>query len=244
MAKKLLVLQIRPEDATAQSEFEAILRFGGLKATEVDRIRLEQVSIPAIELGGYWAIIAGGSPFDVSLPENEKSAIQKRIEQFFVALFDQIIPLDFPFLGACSGNGHLGKYCGATISNTYAEPISTVMLSKTKAGSKDPLLVGLPNSFLGFVGHKEACDDAPPGAELLLTSETCPVQMFRVKKNIYATQFHPEADAQEFVLRIKTYMDNGYFHPSEADDLIRTLTPAKAPVPNIMLKRFVQRYRS
>ena len=242
--KKLLILQMRPEDVTAQSEFEAILRFGGLKVTEVDRIRLEQVPVPKVDLNAYWAIIAGGSPFDVSLPEAKKGRIQKRIEQFFVDLFDHIIPLDFPFLGACSGNGHLGKYCGTTISDTYSEPIGTVMLTTTEAGSKDPLLMGLPHSFVGFVGHKEACEDTPPGAELLVTSETCPVQMFRIKKNIYATQFHPEADANEFVLRIKTYGKNGYFHPSEANTLIKALKHAKTPVPNAMLKRFVERYRS
>ena len=241
--KKLLILQMRPEDVTAQSEFEAIIRFSGLDTAGVDRIRLEQFPIPEIELDAYWAIIAGGSPFDVSLPEAKKGAVQKRIERFFVTLFDQIIPMDFPFLGACSGNGHLGKYCGATISSTYAEPIGTVMLNKTEAGHEDPLLSGLPHSFLGFVGHKEACDETPQDAKLLLTSETCPVQMFRIKKNIYATQFHPEADADEFVLRIKTYKDHGYFQPEEADSLISSVKDSKAPETNAILQRFVHRYR-
>lgn len=234
---------MRPEDATAHSEFDAILRFGELESYQVDRIRLEQLPIPEIDLSAYWGIIAGGSPFDISLAEKQKGAIQKQIEQFFVSLFDQIIPLDFPFLGACSGNGHLGNYYGATISNTYAEPIGTTTLTITETGSGDPLLVGLPNRFLGFVGHKEACDEIPLGADLLVTSETCPVQMFRIKNNIYATQFHPEADAQEFVLRIKTYKQNGYFPPNEAETLIKSLASAKAPVPNKILKRFVRRYR-
>ncbi len=234
---------MRPEDATAQSEFKAILRFGGLKRGEVDRIRLEQVPFPEIHLERYWGIVAGGSPFDVSLPEIEKSSTQKQIEAFFVRLFDQILPLDFPFLGACSGNGHLGKYCGVNISSAYAEPIGTVMLTKTKAGHEDPLLSGLPHNFLGFVGHKEACDETPKDAKLLLTSETCPVQMFRIKKNIYATQFHPEADADEFVLRIKTYKEHGYFHPREADSLIKAVMDAEAPETNAILKRFMQRYR-
>ncbi|TNF75268.1 MAG: glutamine amidotransferase, partial [Bacteroidetes bacterium] len=65
--KKLLVLQMRPEDATADSEFEAILRVGGLERSEVRRFRLEQ-EIPRVDLDDYAAIIAGGSPYDVSTP--------------------------------------------------------------------------------------------------------------------------------------------------------------------------------
>ena len=139
--KKLLLLQMRPEDETTRSEFEAFLRFGGLLPHEVHRIRLEQLPVPEIDIHEYSAIIAGGSPFDVSLPEEKKSVVQKRIEQFFVELFDQIVADDFPFLGACSGNGHLGKYCGATISDTYAEPLGIVHLTTTDAGARDNAVV-------------------------------------------------------------------------------------------------------
>lgn len=242
--KKFLILQIRPEDETTQSEFEAFMRVGGLLPHEVHRIRLEKEPIPEIDIHDYSAIIVGGSPFDVSIPEEKKSLVQKRVEQFFIELFDQVVPEDFPFLGACSGNGHLGKYCGATISNTYAETLGNVYVTLTEAGTKDPLLKNLPQTFSAFVGHKEACDHTPPGAELLITSKACPVQMFRIKKNIYATQFHPEADAKEFILRIKVYKYFGYFPPGQAKELINTLKDSKAPVPNEILRRFVNRYKS
>ncbi|MCK5442418.1 MAG: glutamine amidotransferase, partial [Maribacter sp.] len=72
----------------------------------------------------------------------------------------------------------------------------------------------------------------------------CPVQMFRVKKNIYATQFHPEADADEFILRINTYKYSGYFPPEQAEELIDSIKDTKAPIPQEILRRFVQRYKS
>ncbi len=238
------MLQMRPEDETTQSEFEAFLGVGQLLPEQVHRIRLEKEPTPEIDIHDYSAIIAGGSPFDVSTPEEKKSPIQKRIEQFFIRLFDQVIAEDFPFLGACSGNGHLGKYCGATISNTYAETLSIVPLTLTNAGMEDPLLKNLPSIFSAFVGHKEACDQTPPGAKLLITSKACPIQMFRIKKNIYATQFHPEADAKEFILRIKTYKYAGYFPSEQAEELIDTIRDSQAPVPNEILRRFVDRYKS
>ncbi len=242
--KKFLLLQMRPEDETTESEFAAFLRVGGLSPEEVHRIRLEKEPIPEIDLRDYSAIMAGGSPFDISLPEEKKSPVQKRIEQFFVKLLDQVIQEDFPFLGACSGNGHLGRYCGASISNAYAESLGIVNVSITDAGTMDPLLKNLPQTFRAFVGHKEACDQTPPGSELLITSPACPVQMFRVKKNIYATQFHPEADANEFILRISVYKHFGYFPPSQAGELINAIKDLKAPVPNEILRRFVNRFRS
>ena len=94
-----------------------------------------------------------------------------------------------------------------------------------------------------MVGHKEACDSVPPGAVLLASSATCPVQMFRIRNNIYATQFHPEADPEEFILRINTYKDYGYFDPEEADDLIEAVRETHTPVAMEILRRFIDHYK-
>ena len=237
----MLILQMRPEDVTAKSEYEAILRVGGLKKNEVHRIRLEQ-GIPDIDLSKYTAIIVGGSPFDISKAEDEKSQTQKEVEAFYQQLFDSIIPADFPFLGCCSGNGLLGSYCGTVISGKYSEPIGSVDIKITPEGVKDPLLKGLPKTFIARVGHKEACDSVPEDAVLLATSDPCPVQMFRIGQNIYATQFHPEADAREFILRVHTYKNYGYFAPEEAEGLIAKIQQVKTHVPKEILKRFVRLY--
>jgi len=242
--KKFLILQLRPETEASDSEFEAILRVGGLSHEEVDRVRVEQGNIQDINIDNYSAIIAGGSPFDVSIPEEKKSIVQKSVEEFFNTLFDKVIPQDFPFLGACSGNGLLGRYCGATISNNYAETLGSVDVWVTDEGGKDPLLKGLPKKFSAMVGHKEACDTVPPGSVLLVSSDQCPIQMFRVKKNIYATQFHPEADADEFILRVRVYKYAGYFRPEEAENLIKAIRKSNTPIPKIILSRFVDIYRS
>jgi GMP synthase (glutamine-hydrolysing) len=240
--KKLLILQMRPEDATADSEYEAILRVGQLQPNEVRRIRLER-EIPSVDLDNYSAVIAGGSPFDVSTPQEDKSHTQLRIEAFYRDLFDRIIPADFPFMGCCSGNGLLAWYCGAPVSRRYAEPIGSVEITLTEDGMHDILLAGLPRKFEALVGHKEACDVVPPGAVLLGSAGTCPVQMFRIGQNIYATQFHPEADAQEFILRINTYKNHGYFAPEESEDLIAKVQNTCTPVAKDILRRFVQLYR-
>jgi GMP synthase (glutamine-hydrolysing) len=243
MNKPFLILQLRPEDETADNEFEAIKFYGALQDDEVVRVRAEQAGLPEITLEQLSGIIVGGSPFDVSTPAADKSTIQQRIETDFYALFDHLIAADFPFLGCCSGNGLLGSYCGVTISPRYGEAVGGADIYLTEAGKQDPLLAGLPDSFRVLLGHKEACDTVPPGSVLLATNASCPVQMFRVKSNIYATQFHPEGDAAGFTVRINAYKNHGYFPAHAATQLIEAVEGEHVPHAQSILQRFVARFR-
>ena len=242
ISKPFLILQLRPEDDTSDNEYAALLKYGEIDGGNVRRIRVEQSGIPELELDDYAAIIVGGSPFDISTPEVQKSGIQKTIEQDFNRLFDNILPRDFPFLGACSGCGLLGNYLRAPISGRYAEPVGNATVALTKAGTLDPLLQGYPDQFPVLLGHKEACDLLPAGTTLLLSGDVCPVQMFRVGNNVYATQFHPEGDREGFTLRIHAYKDHGYFDPQQVDALIRDVSQTDTPLARGLLKRFVCRY--
>lgn len=238
-----LILQLRPEDATADSEYGCFLKYGGLQVDDIHRIRIEKSGIPdGLNPADYSAIIVGGSPFDISTPENRKSQIQKQIESGFNKLLEQVVTRDIPFLGACSGNGLLGNYLGTSISTRYREAVSCVTLDITDDGKDDPLLAGFPAQIDVLLGHKEAVDTTPDGAVLLMTGGVCPVQMFRVGRNVYATQFHPEADADEFSLRIDIYRNHGYFEPNEADELKKRVSLKPTPYAHKILRRFVQRY--
>lgn len=243
LSRPFLILQIRPEDDTAENEFAAILKYGSLEEQDVQRIRIEKNGIPEnLPLERYSAVIVGGSPFDISTPEPDKSAIQKKIEQDFHRLFDAIVAYDFPFLGACSGSGLLGSYLGTPVSTKYGEAVGCVTVCITEAGKKDPLLAGFPDQISVLLGHKEACDKTPAGATLLMTGCTCPVQMFRIGNNVYATQFHPEGDSEGFTLRIHAYKYHGYFQPYETDRLIKTISQKDTPYAQKILQRFVRRY--
>jgi len=244
MNKPFLILQLRPENEASDSEFRAFLKYGGLKLNEVKRIRVEQSPLPNLNLNEYSGIIVGGSPFDISTTEKEKSELQKRIENDFQKLLKPVIKNDIPFLGACSGSSLLGSYCGTRISDKYKESVGGTDIVLTKKGKKDQLLVGLPETFRVLVGHKEACDYTPTGATLLASSKTCPVQMFRLGNNVYATQFHPEADPAGFKTRINIYKNHGYFTPDEAKRLISMVAQEKTPVAQEMLRRFVKKFRT
>jgi GMP synthase (glutamine-hydrolysing) len=241
-AKPFLILQLRPEDDTSNSEFEAILKYGELDEKNTHRLRIESTGIPEVSLDGYAAVIVGGSPFDISTPQARKSGIQVKIEDDFRRLFDVIVSNDFPFLGACSGCGLLGSYLHTPISKKYGEPVGGAVVSITDAGKDDALLVEFPEQIAVLCGHKEACDSVPQGATLLLSNAACPVQMFRVGENVYATQFHPEGDGEGFTVRIHAYRHHGYFPPEEAEALIVEVNREDTPWAREILRRFVAKY--
>ena len=242
MTSRFLLLSTRAEDLAADEEYEAFLQCSGLPPERLHRIRMEAGPLPALDLDDWAGIFIGGGPFNSSDPEDEKSPVQHRVERELEALLDEVVARDFPFLGACYGVGTLGVHQGGVVDRTFSEPISAVTIALTDAGCDDPLLAGMPAEFDAFVGHKEACTVLPPSAVLLAGSPACPVQMFRVKDNVYATQFHPELDVPGIVTRVRVYQHAGYFEPAEMNDLIATLTPAVVTEPGRILANFVRRY--
>ncbi len=242
--KPFLILQLRPEPEASDNEFAAILQKGGLTAADAHRIRLDVEPMPAgLKLDGYSGVIVGGGPGCVSDPEETKSAMDRKIEQAVLGLMPQITERDFPFMGCCYGIGILGHHLGVTVSKQrYGEPVGAVTCTHGPDAAADPLCSGLPDGFRAFVGHKEALQALPGDCAHLLQSETCPYQMIRYRDNVYATQFHPEADAEGFEVRIRIYRDKGYFPPDDAERLKAMCRAEDVHVPEAILRGFVERY--
>jgi GMP synthase (glutamine-hydrolysing) len=69
------------------------------------------------------------------------------------------------------------------------------------------------------------------------------VQAFRIRTNVYATQFHPELDVHGLCTRIEVYKHAGYFEPPEAAESFKEMARASAVhEPPTILSAFVQRY--
>ena len=240
--KPFVLLATRAENAPADEEYALFLRYSGLTPEQLVRVRLEAAPMPRFDLDELSGFFVGGGPFNASDPLEKKSAVQQRVEAEFEALLDQVVARDFQFLGACYGVGTVGAHQGATIDRTHSEPISVVPVTLTEAGASDPLLEGMPRTFGAFVGHKEAISRLPETATLLASSPTCPVQMFRVGQNVYATQFHPELDVDGITTRIHAYAGYGYFETDELELTLAAVRSAAVAHPSRMLRTFVERY--
>jgi GMP synthase (glutamine-hydrolysing) len=241
--KPFLILQLRPEDVASENEFDAFLSAGDLKNTDVHRIRMDKVGVPKLNLELYSGIIIGGGPANVSDPFDKKPLYQKKLENDLSGLLEQILDRDIPCLGACYGLGAIANFAGGEVSKErYGEAVGSVEIRLTDEGKADPLLTGLPESFNAFVGHKEAVQDVPKDGVLLGSSPTCPVQILRIKKNIYGTQFHPELDNDGLTLRIQIYKHAGYFPPEDAENLIDKARKQSVFVPEQIFRKFIQLY--
>jgi GMP synthase (glutamine-hydrolysing) len=128
------------------------------------------------------------------------------------------------------------------VDRTYTEPVGAVDVCLTPQGRADPLTGVLPDAFEAFTGHKEAIRSLPPHAVTLASTATCPVHAFRVGRNVYATQFHPELDVDGLCLRIEVYKHSGYFAPHESDNLKEMARASSVTAPPLLLERFVELY--
>lgn len=238
------ILQLRPEDEAADEEFAAFLARGGLRPDQAARFRLDQAPLPAgFDPADYAGVIVGGGPGCVSDPADTKDPTEARIEAEILALMPEITARDLPFLGCCYGIGLLAHHLGGEVSKArFGEPVSPVAVRQTSDAATDPLIHGLPAEFDVLVGHKEAVQALPPGCVHLLKADSCPFQMIRYGQNVYATQFHPEADGDSFALRIRVYCDKGYFSPDDAAALTTACQSADVTASARVLSNFVARY--
>ncbi len=241
MTKPFLLLQSRPEDEASDDEYTAFLKFGELQPDQLLRLRLDAGQYPELDFAQYSGIIMGGGPANFAYDKAHKPSSQRQFEEYVIPLIQRVIAEDKPFLGACLGIGAVVTALGSAPDFDHGEPVKAVWISKTPEAIGDPLLEGVAEQFYGFVGHKEGVAVAPPGCMVLARSDTC-VQMLRVGHNVYATQFHPELDADGLALRIDVYRHAGYFRPDEAESLIAEAYRQSVVEPVKILHNFVQRY--
>ncbi|NVO54496.1 glutamine amidotransferase [Rhodobacteraceae bacterium B1Z28] len=242
--KRFLILQLRPESDASDAEYASILDKTGLSPEQTHRIRLDCEDLPQdLNVTSYAGVIVGGGPGCISDDPSAKSELDARIESAIMGLMPQITAHDHPFMGCCYGLGILAAHLGGSVSkDQYGEPVGPSICHLTDDGAADPLTAGLDPVFEAFVGHKEAVQTLPEGCVHLVASDPCPFQMIRWGQNVYATQFHPEADAKDFEQRINIYKDHGYFPPEDAQPLIDQCHAADVTQPGEILRRFAQRY--
>lgn len=248
--RPFLLIQTRPEDDAALAEAAGIARLGGYTEATLIAFRLDRHVVAAPEepvgweslLAEHAGVILPGSPFTTSDPEDSKSALQQQVEAELARMLDVVLAQDIPFLGCCYGVGTLGRHAGGTVDTTYGEKPGPVSVILTAEGAADPLLEGLPQEFVAYVGHKEALTAPPEGAVVLAAGVACPIQMFRLGRHQYATQFHPELDQDGLLERLGIYAHHGYMEPHEAEDVFARIRAQAAPLPPRILENFRRRY--
>lgn len=244
MSRRFLMLTTRIYEAVAQSERKALLKYTGLRKDELINMRLEREAFPHIDLDKWDGIIMCGSHFDVSARPEDKSPLQLSIEKNMSALLEEAMERDFPILGVCYGLGLTTTMLGGVVGSQISEQINAPELTLTQEGRHDPILKGIPDIFHAYVGHHESVLETPPQMVRLVTGLIAPMQMARVGKNIYLTQFHPELDYEGISVRIEVFADFGYYPKAERTLVEERVKGVDVSPAHLILSNFVNRFGS
>ena len=238
--KPFLFLSARPEIEAVGPEYESVRRAMGVDAGRLEHLRLDVEPLGDVHLEAFAGVVVGGSPYNVTATEEHKHPVQRRVEDDLARLAETALERDHPVLFTCYGIGVLTCVLGGTVGILHSEQAAAVEFTLTPDGLADPLTGVLPARFDALVGHKEATERLPADAVLLAASAGCPVQIYRVGRRVYATQFHPEVSTADFVARAQVYRHHGYFPASELREVSERLAAASVTEPQRIIRRFVE----
>lgn len=131
------------------------------------------------------AIVILGGPMNVheghSFPflKDEEKLIRKALIE------------DIPMLGICLGAQLIAKTCNAIVEKAPEKEIGWYRVKLTSEGQKDVLFQGLPKNMHVFQWHEDTFE-VPSNGVLLVQSDKCKNQAFRIGNHVYGLQFHVE----------------------------------------------------
>ncbi len=238
MPRPFVLLQARPEADARAAELAAMRRASGL-GERLTALRVDAEPLPDGLLEDAAGVLAGGSPYSVTDPEESKSPGQRLAEAQIAALAERALASGAPVFLTCFGIGVLTRVLGGEVDRTHPEPVSAATSRLTPAGREDPVVGVLPDEFAALTGHKESAPAVPPGAVLLATNDVSPVQLYRAG-SVLASQFHPEPTTADFIERATVYARHGYFAESELPAIAEVLRGAQVVAPPLLLRRFAE----
>lgn len=191
---------------------------------------------PVPNLLAYDAVIFAGGEHRPD--EFEKPFFQAERERVLEALEGNV-----PILGICLGHQLMAYWLGGQVERGLWE-VGWLPIRVTDKGQADPLLAGLGESFYGFLWHGDQVTVLPPGAELLASTDRCPVQAYRLRgRPVWGVQFNPQYDPviAEGVIRAATWLPKNGF---DIDDMVETGYREYDDVAGTIFGNFFQMVRS
>lgn len=137
------------------------------------------------DLSPYAGVVVFGGPMSANDPD-EWCITQTR-------WIGRVLEAEVPYLGLCLGAQMLARHLGAAVAphpDGHAE-IGYFPILPTAEGLRFAETIGAPWPRQVYHWHREGFD-VPPGAVSLAAGDTFPNQAFRVGRNAYGLQFHPE----------------------------------------------------
>lgn len=236
---RYLLLQVRnPDDPMREHEIRSFTRtlrtsperigIFDLLSQELEDRHLQDVDMVLLGGSGHYSV-AGNS---AKLPTWLERALNS---------MRQVHQSKKPTFASCWGFQAMARAMGGEVIHDMAHAeVGTHTLRLTPAGLDDPLFAPLGEVFEGQMGHEDCVSQLPPGTTLLASSRRVKNQAYRFDdRPIYCTQFHPELNCEDLMLRVSHYPEYiekiAGLPPERFGELIRETTETSA-----LLPRFVQ----
>lgn len=192
-----------PDLSRQEGDFSDWIRDGlgdGVSVRHIDAREAESYPDPS-DIAG---VVISGSHDMVS----DREAWSERLAQWM----KQCVDADKPVLGICYGHQLLAHAMGGHVGNLPEGPeVGTREIQLSEGAQEDALLRNLPQRFPAQLVHYQSALRLPPGATLLASSTAEPHQAFRVGKNGWGVQFHPEFSPKAmrgYIERMSNQLDN------------------------------------
>ena len=205
MSEKIVLVQFRTDEEIILHEKECIARELNVEVKQLICYNATQHDLSGLIVSDYDAFIFGGSgEFCVSTEDELINVMRQNMK----VLFGNIVDNNIPSLFICFGFHMISDYLGLFIRKDPSRAeIGTAHIYLTENGKEDPLFAHVGHQFLAQQAHNDSVIEFPDGVFPLAESKRCPVQAYRVKRYIYALQFHPELQRDDMFKRLSSYSD-------------------------------------
>ena len=238
MPLPLLYVCVRPQEEAAAAEYASFREGMQRDESGLARHDLVRAPLPDDVFDRYAGFVVGGSPFNLTDPDGEKTDAQRQVESGLEEIAAQAAASATTALFTCYGIGVVTRMLGGEVSRAFPEDTGPAEIRLTADAAGDAVFGGLASAFTALTAHKEGAAAVPPGAVLLAENDACPVQAYRVGDRLYATQFHPEPTTHAFTARMAIYRNDGYFPAEDFDRLSARVLAASVSEPARLLQRF------
>lgn len=148
---------------------------------------VRDMASPLPRPGDADGVVITGSASSVT----ERAEWMLRAEALIRALHAAKVPL----FGICFGHQLIGQALGGVVAkNAKGREIGSVEVRVREGAHHDPILDGLPKTFIANATHVDSVVTLPPGATLLAETDLEAHAIFAVGEATRCVQFHPEFD--------------------------------------------------
>lgn len=237
---KILMVSLRTHgigSSVAVAEYNDVLRATQMPEENLDHLVVLDESFELPNLQEYSGIIVGGSSLNVTNEADPEaySPYQKHVN----ILLKTLVECGKPVFLICFGASWLADFVGGEVNHQWAEDSGVSLVELTQKGKEDVLCKNLPSHFDALTGHTEAIGSVTARVEVLATGPTCPFQLLRYGKNVWASQFHLEMNGAAMKTRMDFYKDYGYFKLEDYESIVAEVSAVDTSVAHSLLANFV-----